>query len=244
MLLKKLLPLLFFVSIFQIYSCSNSDEIVMNFKLEYDGQPLVVFDDYAYPTGEAFNISRFSFYISDIDIVEDNLVTKLKDVDYLDLTSSHIDLESSASGYDYIIEAEDLLDFTGIRFNTGLPSVLNNTVPADYPSSSALSLTSEYWESWNSYIFMKIEGNIDLDADGSLETGIALHLGSDDMLRTHQFDNLDGSKNVSFVIDLKDIFESNGNLYDIATTPRIHSLTQINEAAFLMNNFQSGLRLE
>ncbi|MBT8229803.1 MAG: hypothetical protein KJO50_06040 [Bacteroidia bacterium] len=224
-------------------SCGDDPtDLTMNFKLEYGGEPLVMFDEYSYPDGKTMNFTRFSFYISELAIIKDGNSTEIKDVDYIDLTMYNIDNEASETGYDYIIRDLEDVDFDAISFNIGLTPEMNSTVPADYNSSNPLSLSGEYWLNWESYIFAKIEGNIDLDGDGSLETGVALHLGSDPILRNIRFDNLDGDNEVDIVIDLKDVFDD-GSVYDIASTPRIHSLSQIEQATELIDNLVQSFRL-
>ena len=43
-------------------------------------------------------------------------------------------------------------------------------------------------------------------------------------------------------IDLQNIFERNGDIFDIVETTNIHSLAQINEASFLIDNWQSAIQ--
>lgn len=243
MSMKKIFYFIVAVSAIVFSSCGDdSSELTINFKLEYDGEPLVMFDEYNYPDGKTMNFTRFSFYISELNMIKDGTSSEVKDVDYIDLTMYNIDKEASEKGFDYIIRDLENIDFNGLSFNIGLTPAMNSTVPADYDSSSPLSLTSEYWLNWESYIFAKIEGNIDLDGDGSLETGVALHLGSDPILRNVQFDNMDGDSNVDILIDLKDVFDS-GSIYDIETTPRIHSLSQIDQATELIDNLAQSIKL-
>ena len=241
--MKNILYTIIALPVLIFFSCGDdSSDLTMNFKLEYNGEPLVMFDEYTYPDGKTINFTRFNFYISELNLIKEGISTEVKDVDYLDLTMYNLDKETSENGYDYIIRDLENIDFDGLSFNIGLTPEMNSSVPADYNSSSPLSKTSEYWLNWASYIFAKIEGNVDLDGDGSLETGVALHLGSDAILRTIQFDNMDGDNNIDIVIDLKEVFE-NGSIYDIESTPRIHSLSQIDQASELIDNLVSSFKL-
>ena len=224
-------------------SCGNDEQdLTINFKLTYDGEPLVLFTDYEYPSGKTINFTRVSFYLSEVELVSAGTATELIDVDYIDLTMSNIDESSSREGYDYVLRNMGELNYDGIRFNIGLTPEMNSTLPSQYDSSHPLALTSEYWVGWMSYIFAKIEGNMDFDNDGSLEQGIALHLGADAALRNIEISNLNNQENIDITIDLKDVFEQE-SIYDIEGTPRIHSLSHVNQTNELMDNLVRSIRV-
>jgi len=220
------------ILIISLHSCGDDDkneqtEVNINYKLVYGDDPLVMFNNYTYPGGNDIQFSRISFYASQLMASSSDAVEMIKDVEYIDLTNSHVDLSSAENGmtvsYDY---AESDLD--QLTFNIGLDQTTNATVPTDYPSSSALSLAGEYWPGWQSYVFAKIEGMIDLDGDGVLEQPVALHLGSDTANRIlNTPDNL-RSKDLNFVIDIENVFQHDGTIYDISTTPQIHTINEAN----------------
>mgnify|MGYP001555665587 CR=1 FL=1 len=229
---------------FLISSCVSDDveQLNINFKLNYDGEPLVFFEDVEYPDGRAFEFTRFSFYVSDLRLSDEGEATQIRDVDYIDLTASHADLASAEQGYDYMLEFEDVSSFDELRMNFGLTDAQNATKPEDYPSSSALSLSGEYWSNWESYVYMKIEGRMDLDNDG-VSDGIALHLGSEIARREFSFGNLNSDGEIEIIIDARKIFDNNGVIYDIDAAPRIHSLDQLDKTEILMNNFTSSVEI-
>ncbi len=226
------------------FSCDNSDidKLNINIKLEYDGAPLVFFEDVSYPDGRIFEFTRFSIYISEISLDNETNSTLIKDVDYLDLTASHSSLTSASEGFNYGLELSESMSFQKIRFNLGLTDEQNNSKPEDYNSSSPLALSGEYWSNWESYVFTKIEGRIDLDGDG-ISDGVALHLGSSEALRNLIFENLDSSGDIELTIDMKKVFERDGIIYDINATPRIHSLNQLMQTNILMDNLKAAIAL-
>lgn len=227
------------LSIFILASCGDKEnEVSVNFKLEYDDQPLVMFEEYEYAEAGGYPIefTRVSFFISDLALTIDGQQEIYKDVDYLDLTVAHASLERAEEGYKYEI-GNVTGDISNISFNFGLDEEINSTVPSDYPSSNVLSRTAEYWSGWESYVMFKIEGNIDLDRDGVKEKGIALHLGTSEVMRSTSgpfSDDLD------ITLDIQDVFNC-GEVYDIEATPSIHSLSQIDKAIQLMDNVGCGL---
>ncbi len=239
--LKSLLPGFVIVLVLLFTSCGTDEEnLMLNFKLKYDNSPLIMFDEYTYPTGETFNITRFSFYISEVNLLSGGESTEVAEVEYIDLTMANIDSESSENGYNYVLRDTEGSSASEISFNIGLTDAMNNTVPADYSSNHPLALSGEYWSSWTSYIYIKIEGNIDLDGDGTLEQGVALHLGSSEVMREVQFSDLNNDGEFSLEINLKKVFE-NGDIYDIAANPRIHNLNQIDQANILVDNLTQSI---
>lgn len=241
--MKYKLPFLFILALF-FTACGDdeSKELTLNFKLNYGDDPLIFFENLSYPDGRDFEFTRFSFYISEIELGSNGESTIVNDVDYIDLTASHSSLSSAENGYDYTLEFDEPGNYDQLRFNLGLTDAQNSTVPADYPSSSALSLTGEYWSNWESYVYVKIEGRTDIDGDG-ISDGIALHLGSEAALRAFEVSNLDSDERLNITIDARKIFEQNGNIYDIVATPRIHSLNQMDKTIALMDNLSGSIEI-
>lgn len=220
---------------FLFISCGDDkQELSVNFKMNYGTEPLVMFEEYGYGVDGIipFEFTRFSFYISDVNVTIDGTVQNFAEVAYIDLSESHSTMEKAEEGYDYEIGETDG-EATAISFNIGLTSEQNATLPTDYPSSNVMSRTAEYWPGWNSYVFVKIEGNLDFDGDGIKEKGFALHLGTDDVMRTTS-GNYSDDQSITF--DLQKIFACNGDIYDIETTPAIHTLSQEDQIDQLAGN--------
>jgi len=207
-------------------SCGDPDtDIELNFKLKYEDQPLVFFKDYTYPTGERFQFKRISFFLSDITTNPQNSEsTNIREVDYLDLTSSHLSEEAANEGHTITIKDTGVESFSGISFNIGLTEDQNSQVPEDFVSSNPLSDAAEYWRGWESYIFFKIEGSIDINGDGEYGSGEAfqLHLGTDDSMRKFS-GGTENSSEITIAVDK--IFSYDGMTYDLIANPRLHSLT-------------------
>ncbi|MBT8232002.1 MAG: hypothetical protein HKO66_14340 [Saprospiraceae bacterium] len=225
-------------SAFFISSCGDNDpnNLIINFKLKYNNEPLVMFEEVTYPDGSKIEFTRISFYTSNYSINQDGgeINTPSNEAYYIDLTASHSDLELAERGLDFDTGLGINSKIDAFNFNIGVTSDINASVPQDYSSSNDLSRTGEYWSNWNSYVFTKLEGRIDIDGDGISEA-FALHLGSDAALRNVSFSNLNADENISLEIDVNKIFNT-GTLYDIKTTPNIHTLQQISHINQLMDN--------
>ncbi len=239
-MLKMKYSILVLLSLLMLSSCGDDDKkLDMNFQLTYDDQPLVMFQEYEYAEagGIPIEFSRISFYISELKMTVDGQEELFKEVDYIDLTESHSTLAKAEEGYTYDI-GSTTGDATAVSFNIGLTAAQNATTPSDYPSSNALSRTSEYWSGWGSYVMIKIEGNMDVDRDGVKEKGIALHLGTDNVMRSTSGAYTD---DLTISLDVQKIFNC-GEIFDIVETSAIHNLNQIDKAEQLADNIDCGLQ--
>lgn len=73
-----------------------------------------------------------------------------------------------------------------VDFMIGVDSATNHLDPTTYPEGHALAIQTPgmHW-TWNSgYIFMKLEGKVDNNGDGTPETGFLYHLGLDSYAKT------------------------------------------------------------
>jgi len=231
---------------FAAFSCNDDErsDLTLNFKLLYDGAPLVMLDDYEYPDGKTIQFTRVSFYISEVYIIRENGNDLLTDVEMINLSQTHQSNAGATAGANFVFENQKSDPIDSIQFFIGLAPTLNATEPSDYQGDHPLANSGEYWIGWDSYIFSKLEGSVDLDGDGTMETNFALHIGSDQALQSTKLNikNPD-SKVIPFELDVLKIFES-ADLYDIEQNPQIHSLNQIDKALFLIENLSNNLMIK
>jgi len=225
---------------------ANTGDLALNFQLQYKGNPLVMFDRYEYPNGMEFFFTRFSFYLSNLEIASTATTDiMLKDIEFLNLTEDHESAEEAANGTTFLLENIPIGDYRSLTFNIGVPPDMNAQQPKDYPSDHPLSSTGEYWDSWNSYIFSKTEGKLDADGDGQAELGLAYHIGSDETLRnidlTKPFSvKIGETTRVTIIIEMERMFDDGTAVFDPLHTAQIHSLTQLDEANVLADNLQQS----
>lgn len=226
-----------------LLSCGDDTrDLDLNFKLTYEGEPLVMLDEYTFPSGELIKFTRFSFYISNLSSSLGSMSTEIKDVDLINLTASHSNLASALEGLTYQIK--DIKEESGqsIDLLLGVDAELNKSIPSNFTGNHPLANSGEYWIAWDSYIFFKIEGIVDLDGDGITETNVALHIGSDQASREVSVP-LTSNDNIDLIIDVNEIFQNETSIFNIVDNPQIHSLSQIDQANFLMDNFSKQLNL-
>lgn len=219
---------------FQYFDAGTID---FNFKLEYNGSPLVLFEDYTYPDGKKIDFTRVSFYTSDLKLDE----TVINEVEFHNLSNSHSSSTLAAAGYDWEVANVPTGSYSNLSFNIGVSEPFNNMDPGEFPSGHPLAKPSENWFSWMSYIFLKIEGNVDLDGDGVAETGIAIHTGANEALRNLSFaSGITVTKNetteVNLIFDVYDLFDGPSRIFPIEEYPQIHSLTQLDGVLEISDN--------
>jgi len=217
-----------FVCLIGLVGCGddgdNNTDVDLNIKMQYGDDPLVMYDALTYPDGRTFRITDVKGYFSEIGLVKDGATTEIKDVVFFSLGDAHSDLDEAQNGFDFSLPETGVKDFDALTFNIGITDEQNNTLPADYNSSNDLSKASEYWPNWESYIYFKIEGNMDFDEDGDYENGenVVLHLGTESALRNLVID-VDGNNSIEMVLDLEKVFSNNGEIYDMEAMPTIHA---------------------
>lgn len=236
---------LLFFSLLFLLACDKDDpkaefEVPFRFQLSYDGTPLQMLQDYQYPDGKAIRFTRFSFYLSELVVEGEGKSEEVLDVAFVDLSPLHT--SGSVNETPSFTTMTTISDITNVRFVLGLTEEMNEMVPADFESSHPLAAPGEYWLAWDSYIFVKVEGWVDLNNDGMAETPMAIHLGSNDVRRTLDFSLSETTNEVTFEIDLQSFFMVD-ELYDIEANPQIHSLSQLAQSVQLADNLTQAIHV-
>ncbi len=249
------------ISILFISSCTTDEPngtvnpVDIVFKAMYDDRPLVINERYDL-NGKEITITRFQFYISDLALKDGNMDVSINEIDFMDFTQKNISEAAALEGITVSRASVPIGEYDGLKLSIGVPSDLNEYVPADYSSSHPLGLGSEHWAAWNSYIFSKVDGRFDTNSEPTvLEGSIQYHLGTDDMFRKKEFSELDISikegavKTIIIEIDAKKIFENGNNGYlDLATEGETHTNPnepgQIELATRLADNWLNAIMIQ
>lgn len=216
----------------------------VNFKVKYKGTDLEYLDDYNYPvSNNAIEFSKVSFFVTNLKL--DN--TMVKEVSYVNIPTAS--KSPNSPGYKLITTNVQPGSYNKISFNIGVPPSLNAKQPNNFTSENPLSEASEYWSNWNSYIFSRIEGRIDNDDNTDLEVPFALHTGIDEALMQYSFDKnitLGDSQNgeITFVLDLYEVFNDNGTVFDIINNPQLHAPAKLPAMKNLAARINKYLKIE
>lgn len=206
-------------------SCGDdTGDLNMNIKLQYDGEPMVMLQNYTYPSGETFYLTKVSMYMSDIAVGEQAVSA----VEFVNLADSHADAAGAADGFSMTFADVPAGEYANFNFGLGVNAANNAMAPGDFASDNPLSNAGEYWPAWESYVFYKIEGQLDTDGDGTPDQGLSLHCGGNEVysvLTAPKTITIDGSEDatIELTINMERVFDNNGVIYDLAGNPGLHS---------------------
>lgn len=196
-------------------------EVAVDFRAEFNGDPLAISaGTYAYPTGADLKVLLFQYYVSDLELLPadggDPVV--LSDVELIRYRSATEDETETRS---YTVPAGN---YTGLRFGLGVSPDLNALDPNNFAADFALN-ENEFWNATARYVFAKIEANADLENDGTFDTGLSYHMGSDALYRTVVFTGdfiLDGNDDprLTVIADVLRALSGNGETFDISDPDR------------------------
>jgi hypothetical protein len=246
--IMKIYRLVFYIlGVFIILGCSDKEDstgdlnITMN--LIYNGEPLIMFQDYEYPDGRTINFSRFSLYLSDMKLDEQ----LISDVGFYTITDSHVDLAGATAGYQWQIKDIEPGNYNSLNFGVGVNETQNAKDPGLFESGHPLAKPAEHWFSWSSFIFLKLEANMDSNNDGNNDFPLALHLGADDAYRIINLNKAikitgDETSETNIIFDLYEFLGGNDNTYDVDSNPQIHSLEQLDAVVELADNIPSSVK--
>ena len=227
---------------------SGTGKLTIRWKLVYGGSPLEMFQLYTYPRfNDSLYFSRISYFISDLSLHRGTDLIIIKDVDYLNLTSSHT-APVSVNGLEYTLEGLPTGNYSGLSFGVGLPSAKNALRPIDYPATSILSSSAEYWSSWKSYIFFRPEGRISINGQPVDQADFALHLGADAtfrrILQAHQIRiNKNQETFIEIQLDMRKFFDG-VHFHDIEVDRQMHSLFQVPIMVKLADNLATAFQVK
>lgn len=246
-----------FIAIFCLFvsaSCEKegttpvgTSSLSFSFTTNFDGEPIVMNEKTYDYNGQAIRFSKVNFYLSDLTLGG----KEIADVSFIDLTKTHDSEEAAETGTLINFSKVPIGDYTSLSFGIGVAADLNRTKPSEYATSHPLGAdhSGEYWEAWNSYIFVKIEGQYDADGNGfdANDVAFAYHIGQDEFYKTlsAEFNSAiviekDVPQEVELRLNIKELFTtSDGSLLELsAHDPN----NQMDVMRMIMDNFTTALR--
>ncbi len=198
--------------------CGDKEESnVLELKFNHQmGSEALVYGNSYQLDGKLFVPSLAMMYLSDVVTYDDagGVIERFSD-QYLLLRS-----DETAAYEIGEIESDHL---HRVSFDLGVSEEINHGDPAVWEAGHPLAsqTPSMYW-GWDSgYIFLKLEGQIDTDADGETDSAVLLHIGKDELLKnidlmTHA-DASNGKFTVNVDIDYTKLFDGLTITEDSAT---------------------------
>lgn len=166
----------------------------------YNGQTFVTGQTYDL-NGTAISFSTARLYVSqialhpetgaDVSFEADPVTVPAKSSDGSDITHTVTDrillFKFDAGENEFELGEAPAGRYTGLKFAAGIEGNDNRIDATQVPAGSPLAKQTDrnnHW-SWNSgYIYLRLDGLVDADGDGTPETTFETHLGSQNFLRT------------------------------------------------------------
>lgn len=241
----KLIVALTLLSSLAMISCkkdSNEPEkarLNIQFDFNVAGNALE-FDKLYEINGATVSFEAANFYMGGISFTQDNN-------QIIELTDQY--LLAGIGNIASLNSAVDVSDINNIKFFIGVDPVTNAQTEMDFtsrPASDPLSIKdpSMHWSWSTGYKFLRVDGKVDTDGDGVVETPIAYHLGSDSMLKNFDIPTgktlKSGENNLVFAFDLASFF----NGVDLKTEIDTHTGNNLPLAEKLRDNLGSAISIE
>lgn len=225
--------------------------ISLNFTGTFGDDPLVMFDrEYDYPEDMKLKMQLFQFYVSNINLIKTENGQEervpLVDVDIISFGDIYSDTDAALGKSIPSIELP-VDTFQAIELGFGLTEELNASNASDFAVGHPLS--ENYWGELTKYIFFKIEGNGDLNADSDFEQTLTYHIGGDDNFKMLTFNKeiiitKDGNYDLSVNIDLEKILVGeDGSFLDFREI-NTHHAADSPTATFLGKNVVRAISLK
>ena len=160
------------------YDTSSSDRSNISLMLhhKYDSQNFALNTDFVDDSGNTIQFTRAEFYLSNPVYMDDNMTT-------IDSPSAYALISLDDSNIDFGTVIGDT-HVHMMNFLFGIDSTTNHADPAvnavDW-SDLDYQTPSTHWSWNNGYIFLMLEGNVDIDNNGSYDAGedFIFHIGTD-----------------------------------------------------------------
>lgn len=253
--MKNYALLLLLLATFTFNACKDNDDnpvtqkdnFTLTFRATYDGELLEKYKNYPYGDKKIL-FDRFNTYLSELALVDGATEVKLSDIEWLNFTPD-LTPDNKSVELTYIFSVPDG-NYTGIKMGYGVSAALNAKNPSNFATDHPLYVESEYWSGWESYIFTKVQGEIDLDNNDAPETNLFYHCGSDAVYNVATIDGaipVSGTGSLTVEFDLKKMFTFDGQLLDLTVTTNqttSHSSSNIVLGLKMMTNFKNATVLK
>lgn len=208
-------------------SANGTVELV--FMPKYKGAPMVFFENINTDNNGKLYFQKLEFFISELKAKQGDKIVDLADVEYVSMNDL-ITNELAKQGVTVTLRDIPIGSYEKLMFGVGVTDANNAKEPANFPSESALGRTGNYWASWNSYIFCKIEGQYTPQGSSSA-SAFLYHGGVDGMYQPLSFNKnftVKEGETTKIMIHLRgeDLFFKTGATIDLVNDNTTHSGAQ------------------
>jgi hypothetical protein len=232
-----------FCSLFLFSNCNQNNSeafLKLTFKPKFGNEALQMSKMYACNGGDSMSLEALNFFVTGIELTRENgkKIQLLEDDGLYINFDNTLTLAQSQAGQSFTIPKVLEDGFSEIKFSIGVVgSINNNKMPANFPSSNALGDDGNYWTAWDSYIFSRVEGNLDTSRSSNMTIPLPFlyHAGANDMLQIRTFSKTFATINsqtttLVFEVDAENIFYQSNNLLDIRSLNVSHTASPTSPA--------------
>ena len=211
-------------------ACQDTDNkttgtVELVFMPQYEGAPMAFFQDINTTNNGKLYFQKLEFFISELRAQKGDQDVNLSEVEYVSMNDL-ITPEMASKGVSITLNDIPVGTYEKLMFGVGVTDANNSKEPADFSSESPLGRTGNYWASWNSYIFCKIEGQY--TPQGGTNNSFLYHGGVNGMYQPLSFDKsftVQEGANTKNMIHLQgeDLFIKAGSEIDLINDNSTHS---------------------
>ncbi|MEZ4954584.1 MAG: MbnP family protein [Saprospiraceae bacterium] len=187
------------LSLFAMTLIAQDNEVKFVFDHQVGGQPLTLgtttFDLW---NNKKVQLSRAEFYLSGITLIDENGVET-------ELTDKHLLVKANQGEQTYNVGTWNVGSVKAAKVHVGVHPDFNHLDPTTYPAGHPLAMQnpSMHWGWTAGYFFMAIEGKVDNNGDGTVETTFQYHNLGDDLYFMAELDGLCTAENGTLTIPIK-----------------------------------------
>ena len=228
--------------------------IQIAFRAVYGSEPLVIGTG-TYPyhsdSDQTIRIGRYDLFTSDINLSGgESERIELSEIDFFDFNIS--DAPTAEAGLKRTYVQVPVGEYTALSLSVGVPSDDNDRFCTDCSDTSPLSRESHWWPGWGSYIFQKLEGQVDTNGDGVTDDlAFSYHTGTNNAYRSINLPvsvavRENETTELTVLVDVQELFRRGDDYLDISTDTGTHSDSDAANAMIeaVMNRYNAAFSIE
>ncbi len=235
--------LIFAISMVMYYGCN--EEAADLDKAKIDFRYLFKVNDEGIKLGETYIINGSTVAFDAVNLYMGGIIIRQENGNITDLDNQYVlgGVEKTMSN---LTQALEISPITNIQFYLGVNPEDNAMSEIDYTqrnSDDPLGIhdPSMHW-SWNTgYKFISIDGRVDTDSDGVVDSRISYHLGTNDFLKQLEINRTFPLQRGKNVIDISFNLDSFLENIDIPSNLETHTTTNPELAHKLYNNITQAV---
>lgn len=224
----------FIIVIILISSCTEDNNVNINFSAYVNGEKLEYGKNYASPNGDGtFTITDFKLYVSNLKFISNENPEK----NYIENDSYHLLKFQDSNSYSFTLHNISPKSYDKIRISVGIEEEANLSIknPGDLDPTNQMA-----WNWTSGYKFLLFEGLYSPESSEN-DIPIVFHIGFSENKRDLVFD-ITSKDEIQFNIEITELFKNPNNI-DFNNLPKV-LFNREHSALIASNYFNSFIKLE